>query len=425
MKKIFLFLVLFLLAFNVTAQGEGTDVKDDSSVDDRLEPAVIDSQPDNALIIPEPERKKVRERVENEEVKTENRKKIEGNRERLRALIEEKIKDTPAAERNRILKITERVENVDTFIEGLTPEEAKKFALLTRAKQIEIARERKAKKLNNIKIMEVKDEEFRVRQISKENVKKAVENLKEAIKQSDKIEENLKETRERLRNAEKNEEKLAAGKEHFTNAVEAQLTELNSIKERIQNNQDLTADETSAAVERIDNAISKLNETKARIEAATTLDELKQIGKKIREYALIKHIYKTRAVQANICHGILLRSDLLERKAELALSDAEKNGQDTTELNSKIEELSTLLETARTKCAEAKESFNSAKETDDVEARKELIKSFIESVKTAHETLRESNSIVLEIRTMTNDLNVELDSQKVDEIVVEEEDGNE
>ncbi len=441
MKKIFtLFIILFVFgALNVIAE-EGSDNGDsgnsNSGSSDTSNSMDNSKTSDNSGSSKKEEvrterrerikdgeleiREKSRQKTADGETREETRREIKGDKEKLRSLLEEKLKDTPAHEKNRILKITEKVNDVESFINNLSPEEAKKFALLTRAKQVEIAKERKSSELKEIKIMEVKDEEFKIREITKERIENSIEKFKEAREKRIELREGIKETRNELKEAKTDGEKLVVAKKHLTKIIDSELTELEALKGRIENNQDVNPEESADSLSRIDNAISGLNELKAKIGSAATLDELRAIGPEIKKHALVRHIYKTRAAAANICHGVLLRSELMERKAELALARAEENGADTTELNLKIEGLSDLLENARTKCKEAKTTFDSAKETDDPEAKKELVKRSINSTKEAHRLVKEAHQVVVEIRKIVSGLNVSLDEQEVSEITVEE-----
>src|SRR3989344_5761962 len=233
MKKTFFTIVIILFVFgalNVIAEDDksgsdssGSGSSDSSKSGSSTESGSSGSSDSMEKEIPptlarEERKERVRDNLGNE-VRTEIKREIKGDREKLRILIEEKLKDTPAEERNRILKINEKVEGVESFVGGLSPEEAKKFALLTRTKQIEIVKEKSRRRLEMAKVMEVKDGEFKAREITKE----------------------LNGTREELKKAQTNEEKLATGKEHLTKIIDSELAELNALKERIQNNQDINS----------------------------------------------------------------------------------------------------------------------------------------------------------------------------------------
>ena len=434
MKKIFFIIVIVLFVFgalNVIAQdsksgsdSSGSGSSDSSEIDSKAGSGGSGSSDSMEKGIPPTvAREEIKERVRDNlgnEVRTEVKREIKGDKEKLRSLLEEKLRNTPAEERNRILKITQNVEGVESFINGLSPEEAKKFALLDRTKQIEIAKERRIEELRKIKLMQVGDEEFKAREVVREKIKTSVENFKEARGKTQEIREELKNTREELKNAQTNEEKLAVGKEHLSKIIDSELTELNALKERIQNNQDINTEESSDSTERVDSAISSLELLKTKIADATSIEQLRSLGNEIKKYTLVKHVFKTRAVAANICHGVLLRSELLERKAELALSKAEDSGADTTELNARIEKLNSLLESARAQCSDAKSAFDSAKNIDNVEEKKELTKKFIESTKQAYEKVKEAGTVVKEIREIVSKLSINLDKQEVTEITIEE-----
>ena len=338
------------------------------------------------------------------------------SREKVKGLVESKIKNTPVFERNKILRVSEKVEGTDSFIEKLVPEDAEKFAKLSRAEQISIIRENRPELVKAIRVMKVTDEEFKAREISREKIKGSIMKYKEARQDVKEVRTNLKETRDAVKNAQTDEEKITKAKEYLTKIVDAEITELTSLKERVQNNQDITSEESSDSITRIDNAITSLNELKTKISSAAALQELRNISKDIKKHVILREIHKTRVVAANICNGVLKRSEYIEKKAEVVLAKAEEKGSDTTALNSQIEELSTLLETAKTQCAEAKTAFESAKNTEEQEAKKTAVKSFIEATKKAAETVKEAHKKLVEIRTTAKSLSLDVDAEKIDEV---------
>ncbi len=353
----------------------------------------------------------------NDNIKIKNiQKRKQENRERVKALVESKIKNTPAFERNKLLRVSEKVEGTDSFVEKLVPEDAEKFAKLSRAEQIKIIKENKPELMKKVRVIRVTDEEFKARDISKEKIKESVMKYKKARKDAKETRDGLKETRDAVKNAQTDEEKITAAKDYLTKMVDAEITELQSLKERIQSNQDISQEESSDSLTRIDNAITALNELKAKISNTATLQELRDISKNIKKHIMLRHLHKTRAVAANICNGVLKRSEHIEQKAEVVLAKAEEAGSDTTALNSQIEELSTLLETAKTQCADAKTAFESAKNTEDQEAKKTAVKSFIEATKKAAETVKQAHTKLVEIRATAKSLKLDVDAEKVEEV---------
>lgn len=401
MKKLFAFIILTLFVFSAIPVYPQETTNTDSA---------IVKEPASGQAIPN----KLRENMQ--EKREEVRDNMQEKRERVRFAVESKIKDTPAFERNKLLRVSETVEGTDTFVEKLSKEDVEKFAKLSRAEQINIIRENKPESLRKIRVMKVTDEEFKSRDVSKEKIRESVMNYKEARKDAKKVREGLKETRDAVKNAQTDEEKITKAKDYLTKMVDAEITELTSLKERVQSNQDITSEESTDSITRIDNAITALNELKTKISSAATLPELRDISKDIKKHAMVRQIHKTRAVAANICNGVLKRSEHIEKKAEAVLAKAEENSLDATELNSKIGELSTLLETAKTQCADAKTAFESAKNTEDVEAKKTTVKSFIESTKKAAESVREAHKKLVEIRSTAKSMNLDVDAEKVEEI---------
>ncbi|MBI2106881.1 hypothetical protein HYT57_02750 [Candidatus Woesearchaeota archaeon] len=412
MKKILaMILVLFVLSIS-PAYSQDTAGTTDSAIVKEPTPGQV--SPNQLKENMQEKRQEVRKNMQ--EKKENVRENMQEKRERVRSLVESKIKDTPAYERNKLLRVSETVEGTDAFVEKLSKEDVEKFSKLSRSEQISIIRENRPELLQKIKVMKITDEEFKSREISREKIRESVMNYKEARKDAKEVRDGLKETRDAVKNAQTDEEKIATAKDYLTKMVDAEIAELTSLKERVQNNQDITSEESANSITRIDNAITALNELKTKISSATTLQELRDISKDIKKHAMIRHIHKTRAVAANICNGVLKRSEHIEKKAEAALAKAEERGSDTTTLNSQIGELSTLLETAKTQCADAKTAFESAKNAEDVEAKKTAVKSFIEATKKAAETVREAHKKLVEIRSTAKSLNLDVDAEKVEEI---------
>lgn len=420
MKKLFAFMILALFVFSAIPVYSQETANTDSAI--LKEPAPGQVTPGQLRENMQERRKEGMEErretaKENMQERRENIKEnMQEKRERVKSLVESKIKDTPAYERNKLLRVSESVEGTDAFVEKLSPEDIEKFSKLSRAEQISIIRENKPELIKKVKVMKIIDEEFKSRDISRERIRDSVVKYRESREDVKEVRNGLRETRDAVKNAQTDEEKITTAKDYLTKMVDAEITELTALKERVQSNQDITSEESTDSVTRIDNAISSLNELKTKISSATTLEELRNISKDIKKHAMIKHLHKTRVVAANICNGVLKRSEHIEKKAEAVLAKAEEKGSDTTELNSKIGELSTLLETAKAQCADAKTAFESAKSTEDVEAKKTAVKSFIEATKKAAESVREAHKKLVELRSTAKSLNLDIDAEKVEEI---------
>ncbi|MBI4158865.1 hypothetical protein HY500_01250 [Candidatus Woesearchaeota archaeon] len=406
MKKTFIIFILALFMFSIVP----VYAQDTAANDAEVTGSTRDSG------------KMVEKREALQEKRAEVRGNIQENRKRVKDLVESKIKNTSAfernmlLERNRILRVSEKIEGTDSFIEKLTPEDTEKFLKLSRAEQIKIIKENKPEMLRKLKIMKVTDEEFKARDVSKERIIESINKYRGARKDAKEIRDGLKETRGVVKNAQTEEEKIASAKDYLTKIVDAEIAELQSLKERVINNQDITSEESSDSTAKIDEAITKLGELKTKISSATTLQELRGIVKDIKKYAMLKYIHRTRAVAANICHGVLKRSEHLERKAESVLATAEEKGEDTAQLNTQIDELSTLLETAKSQCADAKTAFDSARDIEESEAKKTAVKSFIGATKKAAETVKQAHQKLVEIRATAKSLSLDVDTEKVEEV---------
>ena len=115
MKKLFAFIILTLFVFSTIPVYSQETTNTDSA---------IVKEPASGQAIPN----KLRENMQ--EKREEVRDNMQEKRERVRFAVESKIKDTPAFERNKLLRVSETVEGTDTFVEKLSKEDVEKFSKL-------------------------------------------------------------------------------------------------------------------------------------------------------------------------------------------------------------------------------------------------------------------------------------------------------
>src|SRR3989344_9526028 len=174
MKKLFAFIILTLFVFSTIPVYSQETTNTDSA---------IVKEPASGQAIPN----KLRENMQ--EKREEVRDNMQEKRERVRFAVESKIKDIPAYERNKLLRVSETVEGADTFVEKLSKDNIEKFSKLSRSEQISIIRENKPELLQRIKVMKITDEEFKSREVSREKIKEAIMNYKEAREDAKEVRE--------------------------------------------------------------------------------------------------------------------------------------------------------------------------------------------------------------------------------------------
>lgn len=142
------------------------------------------------------------------------------------------------------------------------------------------------------------------------------------------------------------------------------ISHLEKVKTTAQSNEDLTEQEASEIITKIDAEIKELQDAKAKAEAATTKEELKEASntilnswKDINRYTLF-HIAKI----VNARHGgIIVKLKHLELRLQKVLEKMEENGKDTSAIQPLVDEFNKYLEEAKTKFDLAEQKFEDFK----------------------------------------------------------------
>src|SRR3989344_5408313 len=199
-----------------------------------------------------------------------------------------------------------------------------------------------------------------------------------------------------------NEEILQHAKEFLTNAADKAIEHLNKILEKVKSAEGVSEEDANAIIADLENAISQLEDAKAKVAAAATKEEIEEAAKTIRDiWKKAQH----RAVlnAARVVHSrlgeIIQRSVHLEEKLQCSISSVPE-GADTTKLDSMTAEFSAHIATAKEKYDQAKELFQSARESEDKSSEgqaKALLKDAHDELKKAHSLLKD---IVAEIKAL-------------------------
>ncbi len=152
---------------------------------------------------------------------------------------------------------------------------------------------------------------------------------------------------------------LENAKAYLTEVLDGLIEKVNGIKELVTSSADLTEDQVNKALTDLDSRLTKLNEWKTRIVAATTKEDLKPLLIEIRrsfktEQSMLKmlNVHGWRVALQHFA-GILKQVDHLDSKLNRLLTFAENN-------NVTIEGKETKVAEFQSKLAEAKKHFQLA-----------------------------------------------------------------
>ncbi|MDP2909046.1 MAG: hypothetical protein Q8N77_04550 [Nanoarchaeota archaeon] len=251
-------------------------------------------------------------------------------------------------------KLRERIANL--------PEPAKQKLEALNEKRIETLAKIEELKENPELIKFKRELNFKVRELNTERIKEAVKNYGLAKQDFEKVRERAKEINTEFlkakqdfkrctENCEEKEAKvLEQAKSFLTNTADSIIKHLEKIRNRVESSEDLTEEEATEIITKIDAQIKELEDAKAKAEAATTKDELKEATKTIRDdwkkirnhadwyvgkLALAKH------------GGVIVKLKHLELRLQKVLERMEENGKDTSTIQPLVDEFNTHVEEAK------------------------------------------------------------------------------
>jgi hypothetical protein len=331
--------------------------------------------------------------------------------EKLSALKAEGIEKFAALKQEQIEKFTNlRQEQLEKFV-ALKEEQIEKLALMTRARLKEfssLSKEKLNEKLAELKLRNVsKADLYKKRTVKDSDAKAARERYNDAEDKYVKAKEDFmkeKELFEKWKNV--NDTKaVEAAKKFLTHAGEMIIRDLEKVKAKAQENNDLTEDELNKIVSDADAKIAEIKDAMAKVDAATTKEEIKGAGaamlkswKDAREHI---RLHVGEMVNSKVGE-IIQRSEQLETKLEKILSEMKQQGVEVTDIDAKLNSFSEKIEAARAKFDEAKALLKEVRDlkgtsgtmTDDMKAKADKAH---ELAKEAHGSLKEANQILIDI----------------------------
>jgi hypothetical protein len=382
---------------------------------------------------------KLRSKVDSEELKTMALERAQAMRqlsEDKRAALEE------LSQERKAFMEKFRTEELGKLNE-MAKEEFKKAASLSRTqlKECLSGNETEAKEcVAGFQIVRFQEKADMFRQRVVENAE-AARNRFEALKnRHDEIKDDLKEERSAWQETVKSgseDEQVEAGKKYFDKTAELIINNLEKIKSKVQESDDLTEEEVAEIVADIDEKIAEIEEAKEDMEAASTKQELKAAASEIvqrwkdMEHKVKLHLeYLGRAKVMDV----MKRSEYLERRVENALVRLEEQGYDTSEIDALLGQFSEKVDGAREQFKEGNELLIKARNMAKANESKEQVKAAVEDgkelIKGAHEMLVDaheiSKEILAKIREMTGSIESVIEESEDDYVaVVEEEDDGE
>jgi chromosome segregation ATPase len=218
----------------------------------------------------------------------------------------------------------------------------------------------------------------------------------------------LDESLEKYKNSAQ-EKRLENLKNHGLNSIEVRLGVINNFVNQIESNKRFDNETKEKLIEDIQVYINQLLELRDQIEAEDDIEKLKElirgIHKDLKIFSIVRPKQSAIMAIARI-QGLVNRIKNLESKIENLIALHEEKGQDTTNLDLKLNQLRENLELAEEKISQAKKSFES------VATNKEQSKTYIEE---GRAYLLEARSLIKETREILKSITKELKGEDEEE----------
>ena len=368
------------------------------------------------------------------------RERLENVREKVHTRVREKI----AGHRlDRVGRLQEKHPKAAEFIADLSEEKQKLFLHLGRAKQkelLELDSDDADIELGKFRLKKVnKGLLFKNRAINTAKRLKGEEDFKGAKERYNAAKNELKDARKAFDDAKKAgdpEATMEAAKEYLLLAVDIEIAALEKIKGKVEASEELTEDEAAEILADIEVKITKLEDARAAVEAATTKEEVQEAARTILGIArkikvrFARHVTRIKFQQVGAVVG---RSSHLEERFDCAVVTLEEQDVDTTIIQDLMDEFSAKVESANDKHSQANVLLKEAKElreTDDtgegqvsgkVQESRKLLQEAQSDLKNAHTILKD---ILREVKASGGKLGAcaakDADLAADEEVIVEE-----
>lgn len=354
---------------------------------------------------------------------------------RARENVKERLDARRDATKERIQARRANVkERVDTKRENI------KKRVEDRKERLADGRERRKDRAQELRkkaaFKEYKERAGKARALAKERVQKARERAKHARERAKEARQKFHEARDRVRERREEVAKCkgddsdecndlraeakADAIEALAKAAETAIEELQNMRSRVEESEDLSEERAAALLEGIDKHLAKLERVQDEIEGLdedSTRDEIRNAAKHLREALKdVKQGAKRLAgkvVNARI-GGVLVRSRQLQDHLNNVLERAENAGRDTSAVDSLVDEFDAHLNLAEQEYELAREAYDAGQD-----GAREHLQASHDALKEAHKTLKEI------FRTLKNSNMHEELEEVADSDVVEEDDDDE
>lgn len=244
---------------------------------------------------------------------------------------------------------------------------------------------------------------------AKEDYLKAKEKYQEARKNYITAQKRFKEAKIRFKECEGNnttecnqwrEEIKERAKEFLLKTANSILEHLNKIKANIESNEDLSEEEATELLAKIDEMIKEIEDAKSKIETSTDKEQIIEAAKTIKQaWSNIRKrlaIHTGRIVNSRI-GGIIVKTKQLEIKLERILARMEEKGIDTTEIQTLIDQFNAKINESKINYENALDKFKEATSAQDVKTAHELAVEGHKLMKAAQKSLQEAQKILRDI----------------------------
>jgi len=189
-------------------------------------------------------------------------------------------------------------------------------------------------------------------------------------------------------------------KDYLANIADKVIATLEKIKSKIESNEQLSEEEASDLLEKIDTEIQEVEDAKDVIQDLTNQSSAEEVREAVRT---IKEAWKgtrvtlkksvARLLNAKI-GGIIVKSEQLEAKLQRILTRLEAAGNDVTNLEDLIDKFHNKIEEAKDKWEQARQKYAQAVKPGQID---EAMKEVNQKIREAHEKLKESHQTLKEI----------------------------
>lgn len=344
----------------------------------------------------------------------------------LAELDEHQIKKIAGIRINGLRKITSLNEKTIKKLIELDEKQLEKLSVLDRArlkKFSELIKTDLSKELQKIEIKKVDPNLlFKKRIISQQKIRKAEERFQIAKQELLELGKELDNEKKALITAQENGEKKMVeehAKEYLLIAVDAIISHLEKIKNKIQQSQGIDEEEALGLVKDINLKIKELEDIKSNVESTKTKEEIKNQAKNInsawKRIRISSEFYVSVLINKKI-EETIKRSEQLEKKLESILTEMEESNLNISNIEDMLTEFSEKIDEARNGFKQSIGKFKEAKSTGvkiDLEKKviegKYLAKEAEVALKNAHTTLIE---IIKNIRYLDETVNLEKEREE-------------